>query len=280
MLRKVKTRHDFNMYIDPEYDGGIERSIYNIGTYEIGTLDVISNCLTAGDTFIDIGANIGLMSLVALKAVGSAGIVISFEAVKNTFKILGMNIQKQEYTNSLKFNLALSNSSGIKPIYTVPHNRGGASLTTFKDYFIKHGIYPPNWEGTKELCNVTTLDTWNKINPIKKIDMIKIDVDGSELDVLMGGKETINFHHPIICIEYACIEIINFLSELDYLFYKLPRTKFNIDNLILIEDYSKINNVNGTDIVDNIFCFQRCHLEGNNCIKNLKIKRGFLYDRQ
>ncbi len=63
----VKTVHGFKMLVDPVLDKGLERALFNYGTYEAGTLKLMNDILRDGDTFIDIGANIGLMSLHAGK---------------------------------------------------------------------------------------------------------------------------------------------------------------------------------------------------------------------
>ena len=59
----IDTIYEFKIKVDPVIDNGVERAIYYYGTYEKGTLDVIGKILKEGDTFIDVGANIGIMSL-------------------------------------------------------------------------------------------------------------------------------------------------------------------------------------------------------------------------
>jgi len=65
-----------------------ERKIYWQRTYEPATLALIDRCLRLGDRMIDVGANFGLMSLHASRAVGSSGAVIAFEPHPGTFKRL------------------------------------------------------------------------------------------------------------------------------------------------------------------------------------------------
>ena len=62
--RLVHTIYGFDIIcMDPVNDKGVERPLYLTGTYETGTLSVIDKCLREGDIFIDVGANIGLMSI-------------------------------------------------------------------------------------------------------------------------------------------------------------------------------------------------------------------------
>ena len=66
----VKTIHETTILVDPLLSReGLEMSIFLYGTYEEGTLKIINHILREGGTFIDIGANIGLMSLYAAKLV-------------------------------------------------------------------------------------------------------------------------------------------------------------------------------------------------------------------
>ena len=51
------------LVLDPKLDKGLETILYYHGSYELGTLDLISKCLNPRDTFLDVGANIGLFSI-------------------------------------------------------------------------------------------------------------------------------------------------------------------------------------------------------------------------
>src|SRR5690606_6625977 len=75
----LKTIYGFGLRIDPATDRGMERSIYLTGTYEQGTLFVMRQILRPGDVFVDVGANIGWMTLYAVQCVGKGGKVFAFE---------------------------------------------------------------------------------------------------------------------------------------------------------------------------------------------------------
>jgi len=96
----ISTKYGFDIIcMDPITDKGVERPLFLNGTYEAGTLDIIGKCLRKGDTFIDVGANIGLMSIFASKIVGSNGIVYAFEPEPETFVILRKNIEINKINN-------------------------------------------------------------------------------------------------------------------------------------------------------------------------------------
>ena len=95
----LKTRYGFYLMIDPVKDNGVERSIYYTGTYEKGTLFIIGNILSEGDTFVDVGANIRLMSLFATSIVKDTGKIIAFEPNPETMRILKSNIELNNASN-------------------------------------------------------------------------------------------------------------------------------------------------------------------------------------
>ena len=92
--RLVHTIYGFDIIcMDPVNDKGVEKPLYLTGTYEAGTLSVMDKCLGEEDIFIDVGANIGLMSIFSSGVIGSKGKVYSFEPVLETFTILKKNIE-------------------------------------------------------------------------------------------------------------------------------------------------------------------------------------------
>ena len=87
----VKTRFGFSIHLDPTFDKNIENVIYERGVYEQGTTEYLRETLKPGDCFIDVGANIGYLSMVAAATVGNSGEVHAFEPVSTTFDLLEKN---------------------------------------------------------------------------------------------------------------------------------------------------------------------------------------------
>ena len=88
-----------------------------------------------------------------------------------------------------------------------------------------------------------SLDNFVKFKKIKKIDFIKLDVDGHELDVLKSGSKFFKKNKPIIFIEiapylypefgYKCSQLISYIKKLDYSFYNQDLRKIkNIQNYV------------------------------------------------
>ena len=95
----LKTNHNFLLRINPSEDAGVELSLHETGTYEKGILSYLKSTLRKGDCFVDVGANIGLMTIFASKCVGNEGQVVAFEAHPKTAELLKENIQLNQLMN-------------------------------------------------------------------------------------------------------------------------------------------------------------------------------------
>ena len=142
---------------------------------------------------IDIGSNIGTTSLAMSKYISNNSFIYAFEPVY--YEILNMNVKQNNLTNKIKvFPIGLSNKS--KKL------KGG-----FIDFLQKtnYGFTQIDKlekadEKTKFVINVETLDSFK----IENISFIKIDVEGSEREVLEGSINTILKNAPTILIEIWC----------------------------------------------------------------------------
>jgi FkbM family methyltransferase len=245
----INTIHDFKMIINPVLDSGVESSIYYTGSYEIGTLNIIKKYLNRNDYFLDIGANIGLMSIYASKIIGDNGKVYSVEANPNTIAILEKNINLNKIKNIEILPFAVGSKMDRGKIYSnLNWNRGSASLVNIDKESISYDI------------NIIPLDEYfKKIPPFK---LIKIDIEGFELEALKGMKKLlkacpnavliIECGEPIINTEYSKFSVFNFIKELNhYNIYKLSTGKSKGSKL------KKINFEDELPMHDNIICLPK-----------------------
>lgn len=251
----VPTLYGFDIIVNPITDHGLEDALYYCGTYEAGTLWVMSQCLGPGDVFIDVGSNIGLMTLFAAHAVKSTGQVYAFEPDPDTFAMLQQNIQANQCGNVHAFNLGLGTADAIQTLYRLEeYNRGATS-------FLKENQRPQS----SISATITQLDQIVARCQVPPVRMVKIDVEGWELDVLEGGTNLISQPTaPILCIEYDRnlqtrtkhpVDLYDYLLDLnDYQVFKLRNGKESISRLVRIQSSHDLPNH------DNIFFFLPAHL--------------------
>jgi len=190
----VQTTAGCSVLVDPLRNRGLEREVYYQGTYEAGTLYVLSNLLRPGDIFLDVGANIGLVSLVASQLVGLPGRVYAFEPVPGTIALLEQNIALNNAGSICVEASALGAADETRQFYEhLEVNRGAASLVPF-------GKTP-----SSGVARVTTLDAFvHRTGLERRIRAIKIDVEGWEAEVLLGGRNTLaESAAPVLIVEYS-----------------------------------------------------------------------------
>jgi FkbM family methyltransferase len=150
-----------------------------MGVYEQDKTKLIRRLLRPGMTFSDVGANKGDFTLLAAKVVGPAGNVISIEPEPENYAYLRASIELNGYRNIRTFALALSDSDGTSRLRLAP--KSGAH-TLSPDQKIGNNTVP---------VTATTLDSLLDRSAIAKVDLIKIDVQGWELQVLRGARRTL-----------------------------------------------------------------------------------------
>jgi FkbM family methyltransferase len=246
----VPTTLGFSICVNPYQDRGVERAIYCEGIYEAGTVHVLGKILRPGDCFVDVGANIGLISLAGALAVGSAGHVYAFEPVPSTYEMLERNIAFNAARNVHAYPIALGSRRERRVIYRkLEGNSGEASLIE------SHDASPA------ALVPVLTLDGFLKETGIPSVRAIKLDVEGWEAEVLMGARELIgSAEAPILIVEYIAAghssdKLYDFLSSVNqYKLFKLSKGKDSVSKL------KPVHTQRNLPAHDNLFCFRPNHL--------------------
>jgi FkbM family methyltransferase len=168
------------------YWKGVER-----GGLEPYVRKILTTELTSGGTFIDIGSWIGLFTLLAAKIVGEQGSVHAIEPDPVARKILLKNIALNHLTNVKVYPIALTDKIGTAQIVARGTFGFGNSMTTLLFEHGRGGIMP---------CTTTTLETFVRENNITP-DLIKMDIEGSEYQVIRGSEDYIRSLHPPLLIE-------------------------------------------------------------------------------
>lgn len=161
---------------------------------------LLSSIIKKGDTVIDIGANVGQLTLHMAYLVGTSGSVHAFEPYSQTFEKLSNIVKHAKLSSIIKLNqIALGNEMRSATL-TIPIEKcTEATLLPHEaqdwiNYKSKPGDY------TTEECKMVTLDSYVKEN--KNFSFIKCDVEGAELLVFLGAENLLKGSSPpIIMIE-------------------------------------------------------------------------------
>jgi FkbM family methyltransferase len=140
-----------------------------------------------GDVVIDIGAHIGLYTIIGSKRVGTNGKVVAIEADPSNFEMLNRNIKLNQLTNVIPLNYAVYSKETKIKLY-LPSGESG---------FTKYNTIVSNWANTEDKfveVNANTLDYLLQINQIREeeVNWIKIDVEGAEFEVLKGAQNVLS----------------------------------------------------------------------------------------
>jgi FkbM family methyltransferase len=154
----------------------IQRFIYLFGVWEPNLTYWIHERLRPGDTFVDVGSNVGYYALLAASCIGEKGHSIAIEASPSIFEILNHNLQRNDIgTRVRSVNVAASDHSGTAAVYAGPKaNIGRTTTVPREDLQIEGTII------AKPLEDILTDEE------IAGARLIKIDVEGLEGAVVRG----------------------------------------------------------------------------------------------
>jgi FkbM family methyltransferase len=174
------------------------------------------------NVFLDIGSNIGYYSLIAAKSNPNI-IAFAFEPALGPKYFLNKNIALNGFENNIKhIDVALSNKTGSIDFFEVEN---------IKYKYLKYNLAGEGNAGTKttsrnfvkNTVKATTLKRFVDSENLNQIDLIKIDTEGTEIDILKSGVDVIKQFQPIVICEtlFNTIEseLDDFFKELEYELY-------------------------------------------------------------
>lgn len=184
--RRCKTERigDFLVTYEPATDIG--RKLYGGQLFEKDELDIAGKYIKHDSTVLDIGANIGLHAL-SFSIMAKNGLVIACEPQPKTFRTLVKNIYQNNIRNIVPLNIAIASTAEIAEFYVMADDAYSSLIDTGRKVLS---------EKIKVLC--TPLDA---LLGETKVDFVKIDVEGLELNVLQSMSGLIQRHYPVIFCE-------------------------------------------------------------------------------
>jgi len=219
----------------------VGRSLDLYGEFSEGEMEAFAQLVRPGDVAIDVGANIGTHTVALAQLVGTAGGVVAFEPHRILFQTLCANVTLNSLANVFCHNLAV----GLEPgearvrVYdpSLPQNAGATTVGN---------------DPVGEAVSVVKLDELG----LKKVRLIKVDVEGMELDVLRGGEELIATNAPTLYIENDRPEqsanLVRYIDSLGYDLYWHCPPLFNSGNF-----FGNSENVFADTISRNMLCMPK-----------------------
>jgi len=154
---------------------------------------VLARCLQPGDVFVDIGANLGVMSFDAARLVGAQGRVIAFEPEPRNLRLLLRGAQANGFTQVSALGLALSDAPRI---VSMTGNSNGSVVAA-----------------EPALGLVQAMPGDDVLGGLPRIDMIKLDIEGHEPEALRGLRRTLQRHRPLVLCEFNPLRLDGPASE-------------------------------------------------------------------
>lgn len=199
------------MLFNPK-DAYVGRSLDLYGEFSEGEAQLFAQVVRAGDVVVEVGANIGALTVPLAKLAGPTGRVFALEPQRVLFQTACANLALNSVTNVVMRNEAVGAEAGTLAVpsldYSAAANYGGLPLGP-----------EAGWAGKQvpvEEVPVVTLDSLN----LARCRLLKIDVEGMETEVLLGARETVARCRPLLYVENDRTEkaerLVGLLRELGY----------------------------------------------------------------
>jgi FkbM family methyltransferase len=167
----------------------IGRAIYMYGVYEISVTRVFQAVLRPGDTLIDVGANRGYYTLLGAKLVGPSGEVHAFEPVEELRRSLERSVALNRFSGVVAHAEAVWERTGQVAFYEgmAQDNSGLSSIMPGPARSVEPKLVPS-----------TTLD--DLATRVRRIDLVKLDIEGCELPALRGAASVLGSANPPVVV--------------------------------------------------------------------------------
>lgn len=192
------TRHGQMVVLS--HDNYISRSLIEYGEWTEQEFEVMAQALKPGDVVADIGANVGSITIPLALKVGAAGCVYAFEPQPRIFQLLAANTVLTGATNARLFHAGCGAQAGTVDIpeigYQKEFNYGALKLEDLNAMAQEMRQNPGD-----TLVRAVPIVKFDDVFDHQRLKLIKIDVEGMEVDVLQGAQRSIEKFRPILYVE-------------------------------------------------------------------------------
>jgi FkbM family methyltransferase len=175
LIQIIVPEYNYKFYVRPDKQ--------DLATYENAIFRLFKP--KERDNFIDVGAHVGRYSIMAAKRIGSLGRVIAIEAHPETFELLNKNIKLNGLANVTTINAVATSEKGKVKLFLPGQDSG---LTVYNTIMINRAKPTENFLEVE----ANTLDNILSEYSMHRVNYLKIDVEGAELEVLKGAVNTLS----------------------------------------------------------------------------------------
>ena len=225
---------------------------YGAKAWEPYTTELFKDALEPGATVLDIGAHVGYYTLISARLVGQRGTVYAFEPMPGNFAILTRNVTMNGHKNIVLARKAVADKNG-----KVRFLLSGVSGM--------HSLYPHRFAGPSRGTVVVDAISIDRFLPGKRVDVIKMDIEGAEPLALKGMRETIaNSPNLTLSCEFgpeylqeAGFEAEEFLAELLGLGFEVQLIDEYTRSLMPVEKGRLLETHAAATLPGHLYCVKR-----------------------
>ena len=219
----IRTRAGARLAVDPiNLDFYCQVQLHN-GVWEEDVLDACLRVIQPGDVFFDIGANAGIVTVDVAWTFGESVTIHAFEPQPTLARTLAISIGLNTFTRVHLHRLLLGDAPGVADLYVADHAIHASLISR------EVGAAPLS-------CGMETIDRLVAAGTVPAPTVVKVDVEGAELRVLQGARDTFSAAPPVIVFEaddnmmrfgYTQRELFELMRSLaDYAFHRIDGGKW------------------------------------------------------
>jgi FkbM family methyltransferase len=212
-----------------------------------------------GDTVFDVGANIGLWVMGAALRAGKSGRVHAFEPLPEIYQSLKHNLTLNELGNVRAFEIGLSDAPGTATFYRAAHNNSGMGSLGRRT-----GV------DRETTISLTTLERHCEAEDVRRIDFMKVDVEGAELQVFRGSERLLRAEDAPVIL-YECSELLTEPFKVTATMIKQQLRDYGYD-VYRLEDgrLEQIPIAERHDDIEDVFALKPRHFEIHPILSRLR----------
>lgn len=148
-----------------------------------------------GQVYVDVGANMGTLTLQAASSGGPESRVYAFEPQERALAALATSIHENAFRHVQTSSLIVTKSTEESLPFYVPSSGSGAGSLN-QGHSSQHG------RATRVFRNSISLDDFSAREQLQRLDILKVDVEGYEADIFEGGRQTLLRLRPVVLFEF------------------------------------------------------------------------------